>query len=135
MERDLPTPVPHPPSLEWCPHTTRRTQGAKEVKVAIYHLGEKALFSGGCAVQCVGTIWGKEGGIQVLAGLAPSSQTIGSNKRVIHEQVKRSSWTTEVNNIITLAAKLGKGRRKLARGHLAAKLGEGRRHHVQHKLV
>jgi hypothetical protein len=25
---------------------------------------------------------GKEGGIQVLAGLAPSSQTVGSNKRV-----------------------------------------------------
>ena len=27
----------------------------------------------------IGMIQGKEGGIQVLAGLAPSSQTVGSN--------------------------------------------------------
>ncbi len=39
----------------------------------------------------------KEGGIQVLANLAPSSQTVGSNIRVIHEQAKRSSKMTEVN--------------------------------------
>ncbi len=55
------------------------------------------------AARCTGTIQGKEGGIQVLAGLAPSSQTVGSNIRVIHEQAKRSSWMTEVN-----IAKLGK---------------------------
>ncbi len=30
----------------------------------------------------------KEGGVQVLAGLAPSSQTLGSLFRVIHEQAK-----------------------------------------------
>jgi hypothetical protein len=29
-------------------------------------------------ISCL--IQGKEGGIQVLAGLAPSSQTVGSNK-------------------------------------------------------
>ncbi len=39
---------------------------------------------------CAGAIQGKEGGIQVLAGLAPSSQTVETNKRVIHEQAKRS---------------------------------------------
>jgi len=36
-------------------------------------------------------IQGKEGGIQVLAGLAPSSKIEGYNIRVIHEQAKNSS--------------------------------------------
>jgi hypothetical protein len=36
-------------------------------------------WRGGYAVQCAGTFEGKVGGIQVLAGLAPSSQTIGCN--------------------------------------------------------
>jgi len=45
----------------------------------------------GYATWCMGAIQGKEGGIQVLAGLAPSSQTVGSNIRVINEQGKRSS--------------------------------------------
>ena len=61
------------------------------VKVAVYHLGEKSISSGGYVVRCAGTIQGKEGRLQVLAGLAPSSQTVGSNKRVIHVQAKRSS--------------------------------------------
>ncbi len=34
---------------------------------------------------------------QVLAGLAPSSQTVGSLFRAIHEQTKRSSWMTKAN--------------------------------------
>ena len=34
-------------------------------------------LSGGYAAWCAGTIQGKEGGIQVLAGRAPSSQTVG----------------------------------------------------------
>ncbi len=42
---------------------------------------------GGYTAQCAGAIQGKEGKLQVLAGLAPSSQTVGSNIRVIHEQV------------------------------------------------
>jgi len=33
--------------------------------------------------------------MQMLAGLAPSSQTVGSNIRVIHEQGKHSSWMAE----------------------------------------
>jgi len=53
----------------------------------------------------VGAIQGKEGRIQVLARLAPCSQTVVSNKRVIHEQA--NSLTTEANNTLTLAAKLG----------------------------
>jgi hypothetical protein len=32
---------------------------------------------------CAGTIQAKEGRIQVLAGLTPSSQTVGSTERVI----------------------------------------------------
>jgi hypothetical protein len=45
---------------------------------------------------CVGTFQGKEGGIQVLAGLAQSSQTVGSLFRVMskqseaHERQKRT---------------------------------------------
>ncbi len=54
-------------------------------------------LSGQYAVQCTGAIQGKEGGIQVLAGLTPSSQTVGSLFRVTHEQVNSSSLTTEVN--------------------------------------
>jgi hypothetical protein len=61
------------------------------VKVAVYHLREKPISSGGYVVRCAGPIQGKEGRIQVLAGLAQSSQTVGSNKRVIHEQAKHSS--------------------------------------------
>jgi hypothetical protein len=56
------------------------------------HWGGKAPLSDGYAVQWVGAIQGKEGGIQVLAGLAPSSQTVGYNIKVIHEQAKRRSW-------------------------------------------
>jgi hypothetical protein len=48
-------------------------------------------LSDGYTVRCTGAIQGKEGGIQELAGLAPSSQTVGSNIRVIHEQAKLSS--------------------------------------------
>ncbi len=57
--------------------------------------GGKAPSSGGYAAHCVGTMQGKESGIQVLAGLAPSSQTIGSLFSVIYEQVKRNSWMAE----------------------------------------
>jgi hypothetical protein len=57
MELDRPTPLFRPPSLGWLP---------------------------GYTAWCADAIQGKEGGIQVLAGLAPSSQTVGSNKRVIH---------------------------------------------------
>jgi hypothetical protein len=60
------------------------------------HWGGKAPLSGGYAVQYECAIQGKDDGIQVLAGLAPSSQTVGANIKVICEQVKRSSWMTEV---------------------------------------
>jgi hypothetical protein len=46
------------------------------------------LWLSGYAMQCVGTVRGKEGGIQVFAGLAPSSQTVGSNISVIHDLSK-----------------------------------------------
>ncbi len=45
-------------------------------------------MSSGFAMRCAGAIQGKEGGIQMLAGLAPSSQTVGSNIRVIREQAR-----------------------------------------------
>jgi hypothetical protein len=50
--------------------------------------------------RCTGAIHGKEGRIQVLAGLAPSSQTVGSLFRGIHEQAKRSLGTTEANKTL-----------------------------------
>jgi len=43
------------------------------------------LWHLGLAAWCVGTIQGKDGGIQVLAGLAPPSQNI----TVIHEQLMK----------------------------------------------
>jgi hypothetical protein len=46
---------------------------------------------------CVGTIQGKESTIQVLASLAPSSQTVGSNIRVIPDKLKCSSWAIEAD--------------------------------------
>jgi len=39
-----------------------------------------------------GVIHGKERVIQVLAGLAPLSQIMGSLPKVIHQQAKHSSW-------------------------------------------
>jgi hypothetical protein len=57
----------------------------------------KVKSSGGCAAWCTGKLPWKEGGIQVLAGLAPLSQTVGSLFRVIHEQAKGSTRATEVN--------------------------------------
>ncbi len=84
---------------------------------------EKARPSGGHASLCAGTIQGKEGRMQVLAGIAPSSQTIGSNKRVIHVQAKRSSWTTEANSTLTLAAKLGEGGKELVWWQPSSKAG------------
>jgi len=51
----------------------------------------------GYAVRFAGVIQGMEGRIQVLASLAPFTQLVGSNIRVIHEQVKHSSWMTEEN--------------------------------------
>jgi hypothetical protein len=105
MELALPTPVSLPTSLGWRPRIAWHTQGTKVVKVAVYHLGEKAII-GGYAAWCSGAIQGKEGRIQVLAGLAPSSKTVGSNKRVIYEQAKRSSWMTEANSTLTTEASL-----------------------------
>ena len=58
--------------------------------MAIHHLAPC-----GDAVRCAGAIQGKEGGIQMLAGLAPSSQTVGSN--------------TGAKTGCHLAAKLGEG--------------------------
>jgi len=48
-------------------------------KVAAHHLVDKAILIGGHAALCAGTIQGKVGRIQVLAVLAPSSRTVGSN--------------------------------------------------------
>jgi hypothetical protein len=45
----------------------------------------------------MGMIHPTEGGIMVLAGLVPSSQTVGTLYRAIHEQKKRSSSMTEAN--------------------------------------
>ncbi len=45
----------------------------------------------GAPLSCAGVIHLKESGIQVLAGLAPSSQTEGSLFRPIHGQAKHSS--------------------------------------------
>jgi len=55
------------------------------VKVAVYHLGEKAISSGGHAAGCAGAIQRKEGGIQVLAGLARANIAVKANVGRLHE--------------------------------------------------
>ncbi len=52
--------------------------------------GERPLIFG-YAAWCVGAIHGKEGRIQVLAGLARFCQTVEYNVRVIHEQANDRS--------------------------------------------
>jgi len=76
MELDWPTPISCPPSLEWHQCTAWHTPGSKAVE------GGKAPLSGGYAT---------EGRIQVLAGLAPTSQTVGSLFGVIYEKAEHSS--------------------------------------------
>ncbi len=98
---DLPMPVSRPPTLEWTPRTAWHTHHSK-VPSPWMVLRGKAPLSGGYTAWCAGTIQGKESRIQLLAGVAPSSQTVGSLFRVVHEQAKHSSWTTEAN--ITLVA-------------------------------
>jgi hypothetical protein len=46
--------------------------------VVHHHLNETYWWALVCFIACL--IQGKEGGIQVLAGLAPFSKTVGSNK-------------------------------------------------------
>jgi len=84
----MPTPVSRPPSLEWHMHTTQRTHHSK-VPSSLNAI-EGVSLSDGYAVWCTGAIQGKDGRIQVFAGLAPSSQIVGSLFRVIHEQAKCS---------------------------------------------
>ncbi len=57
----------------------------------------KMDLRGGSTARCIGAIHPKEDGIQGLVGWAPSSQTVGSLFRVIHEQTQHSTWTTEAN--------------------------------------
>jgi hypothetical protein len=80
MELDQPTPVSCPPSLDWCQRTVQHT---RKVPSALNQLSLQVYAS-----RLTGTIQGKEGSIQVLAGLAPSSQTVGSLFRVIEEQMQ-----------------------------------------------
>ncbi len=52
----------------------------------------------------------REGGQDtLLAGLAPSSQTVGSNTRVLHGQKKRSSWMTEAKGVGKVKATCNSG--------------------------
>jgi hypothetical protein len=72
------------------------------------HWRRKAPLSGGYAGQFAGTIQGKQGGIKVLAGLAPSSQIVGPNMN--------DSWASK--------PQLMNDKSEWSYGHLGAKLGE-----------
>jgi hypothetical protein len=74
------------PSFPWMVPVNRTAYPLIKVLSPLNH-----LLLLGYTAWCTGAIQGMEGGIQVMAGLAPSSQTVGSNIRVIHEQAKRSS--------------------------------------------
>jgi hypothetical protein len=71
--------------LFWCQNGALLWREDPSFKNSVTGSGSIAKCSngGGYAAWCAGAIQWKEGGIQVLAGLAPSSQTVGSNKRVI----------------------------------------------------
>jgi hypothetical protein len=64
MEQALPTVESHSPSLIMHQHTVQHTH--------VPTLKMHRVVS----IQLAGTFQGKEGGIQALAGLVPSSQTI-----------------------------------------------------------
>ncbi len=51
------------------------------------------IFGGGYATQLSGMFSRKKGGIQVLAGLAPSSQIVGSLMRALQSQVEKFGKT------------------------------------------
>ncbi len=55
----------------------------------------KAKFETNSIMPDAGTIQGEEGGMQVLARLAPSSQTVRFNIRVIQEQANLSLSKTK----------------------------------------
>jgi hypothetical protein len=80
---DQTTPVSCPPSLGWCLCTTWHNKEQKLVK------GERTLLGMSCSAWVA--FKGRRVGNQVLAGRAPSSIKVGSNNKVIHEQVKPSS--------------------------------------------
>ena len=85
MELDLPTPVSRPPSLVSSGEIDHQggastTLPQPRVFTHLNHGGQ----GGACTTLEVNhwsLIQGKEGGIQVLAGLAPSSQTVAFFKR------------------------------------------------------
>jgi hypothetical protein len=66
-------------------------------------------LSGGHAAWCTVTIQRKEGRVQVLAGLAPSSQTVGSNISAIHGASDVQVMNDRSKHKFHLAAKLGVG--------------------------
>ncbi len=104
MELDLPTLLSRLLSLEWHPRTTRHTHRAKVVKVVDHHLNISywlALVGKNCNL-----IQGKEGGIEVLAGLATSSQTVGSNERTprSHQRLLLfCQWITSLKSVWVVA--------------------------------
>jgi hypothetical protein len=79
-------------------HPTKNVNKAEELN----YLSTDIQYIARCSVA----IQGKEGGIQGLAGPAPSSQIVGSFSRVNHEQAKHSSGTTGANMLNKEAGKL-----------------------------
>jgi hypothetical protein len=74
----------------WCKHHLATTLPPPWVFTHLNHGGQ----GGACTTLEVNhwsLIQGKEGGIQVLAGLAPSSQTVGSNMRTPGAAPERES--------------------------------------------
>ncbi len=83
MELDQPTPVSCPPSLKWCMCTMLHTHHSKVLSLlsSFWLLGYDEWCAGAGAIQ------GKDGGIQVLAGLVPSIK----NRRIQYYSV---SWAS-----------------------------------------
>ncbi len=103
MELDLPTPVSHPPSVEsgssfWPPKLLLRWWFNH-----LSYLGGYWWADIWCLIQ------GKEGGTQVLTGLAPSSQTVASNKEALgatNQKRLHLLCDSLAHNLVTVQQKL-----------------------------
>jgi len=72
---------PAPLPLNQAAGFANQNQPICNIKVKIYHFGHLGRHRWAIFVECL--IQRKEGRIQVLASLAPSSQTVGSNMRIL----------------------------------------------------
>jgi hypothetical protein len=97
-------------------------------------------WRGGYTARCAGTFQGKVGRIQVSAGLAPSSQTVGCNIRTLRKSAETGGnrWKMDtlfypdpVNLIVAINMSTGGQRRRGRDGDELLRCGQGPLHRDQ----